>query len=220
MVFSPNHPIIRPIQTVIGIDVGGERKGFHAVALRDDAFVAKTSATDPAMIVDWCLERKAIVIAVDAPSGWSKEGLSREVERILGKQGIHCFATPTRDRALHRDFYKWVFNGEKLYECLAAQYPLFDGQWTKERICIETFPHAIICAMAGQVVSARPKSRIRREALRNSGYDDSGLPNIDFVDAALCAVAANEFRKGSYKPYGDSAEGFIVVPSICVKEMR
>ena len=24
----------QPIQTVVGIDVGGERKGFHAVALR------------------------------------------------------------------------------------------------------------------------------------------------------------------------------------------
>ena len=44
------------------------------------------------------------------------------------------------------------------------------------------------------------------------GYDHGNLPNIDFVDAALCAVAADEFRKGDYQPHGDRAEGFIVVP--------
>ena len=132
---------------------------------------------------------------------------------MLGKQHIHCFATPTREQARHRDFYKWVFNGEKLYDCLTAQYPLFDGQWANKQMCMETFPYAVVCALAGQVISARPKSRVRRTALRNSGYDDSELPNIDFVDAALCAVAADKFYRGCYKSYGNSAEGFIVVPA-------
>ncbi len=199
-------------QTVVGIDVGGEAKGFHAVALQGDSFIDKKTATDPAEVVDWCLGHNAIVVAVDAPCKWSQAGSSREAERLLGGKGIHCFATPTRERALHRDFYKWVFNGENLYECLGAQYPLFDGQWTEGHVCIETFPHAIVCALAGRVVSARPKTTKRREALLKRGYNDSGLPNIDFVDAALCAVAAYEFRKGSCKPYGDKAEGFIVVP--------
>ena len=113
---------------------------------------------------------------------------------------------------MHRDFYKWVFNGERLYRLLVAHYPLFNGQRTEGRTCIETFPHAVVCAMAGHVVSARPKATVRRQALRDRGYDVSGLPNIDFIDAALCAVAADEFRKGSYQLYGDQAEGFIVVP--------
>ena len=212
MEISDYRPMSWPIQTVVGIDVGGQRRGFHAVALSDGNFVDQTTDTDSAVIVDWCLEHKAIVVAVDAPCRWSQAGSSREAERILGKQGIYCFATPTRERALHRDIYKWVFNGEKLYECLTVQYPLFDGQWTKEQMCIETFPHAIVCALAGQVVSARPKSKVRRTALTNSGYDDSGLPNIDFIDAALCAVAAAEFLKHNYQSYGNSEEGFIIVP--------
>lgn len=55
------------IQTVVGIDVGGERKGFHAVALRDSNFIEKTADRDPNAIVDWCLEKEAKIVAVDAP---------------------------------------------------------------------------------------------------------------------------------------------------------
>ena len=51
---------------VVGIDVGGETKGFHAVALRNRVF-EKTTSTDPEKVVDWCLEWKANIVAVDAP---------------------------------------------------------------------------------------------------------------------------------------------------------
>ena len=33
--------------TVVGIDVGGKRKGFHAVALRDGTFVDRITDPDP-----------------------------------------------------------------------------------------------------------------------------------------------------------------------------
>ncbi len=151
-------------------------------------------------------------MAVDAPCGWSQSGSSRLAERELSALGIYCFATPTRELARLREFYKWVFNGERLYRILVAHYTLFNGQQTKGRVCIETFPQAVVCAMAGRVVSARSRATVRRQVLRERGYNVTGLPNIDFVDAALCAVAANEFRKGSYKLYGAQAEGFIVVP--------
>lgn len=205
------------IQTVVGIDVGGIRKGFHAVALRGKISVSKITAPDPAAIFDWCLDHEALVVAVDAPCRWSQTGSSRLAERelkLLGKK-IHCFATPTRQHAKKhkKGFYDWVFNGELLYDLLANKYHLFNGERREGLTCIETFPHAIVCALAGQVVSARPKVKMRRKALQNRGYNDSGLPNIDFIDAALCALAADEFRKGSYKFYGDRAEGFIVVPA-------
>jgi len=38
------------------------------------------------------------------------------------------------------------------------------------------------------------------------------MSNIDFVDAALCAVAADAFRRGDVKLYGDAEEGYVVVP--------
>jgi len=200
--------------TVVGIDVGGEQKGFHAVVLHDGKFLDKTANRDPAAIVDWCLDHNARVVAVDAPCRWSRYGSSRLAERELNQQGIRCFYTPTRERALHRAFYEWVFNGEKLYRCLVAAYALFNGKLNDETMCIETFPHAIVCALAGRVVSAKPKATVRRAALLGRGYDISDLPNIDFVDAALCAVTADAFHNDSYKRYGARDEGFIVVPSI------
>lgn len=200
--------------TVVGIDVGGERKGFHAVALHDGKFLDKTKNLNPAAIVAWCLDYKARVVAVDASCRWSKYGSSRLAERELSKHSIWCFSSPTKQRALHRDFYEWMLNGEKLYECLEShQYPRFDGERTDGLMCIETFPHAIVCAMAGQVVSAKPKSKVRRKALQNRGYDVSNLSNIDFVDASLCAVAADEFRKDNYQSFGNREEGFIIVPA-------
>ena len=204
--------------TVVGIDVGGERKGFHAVALQHGTFVSKMTATDHAEIVTWSLGCQATVVAVDAPCGWSQAGSSRLAERELKMLGekIHCFSTPTRERALHHDFYKWVFNGEELYRGLVAHYPLFDGQWTEGQMCIETFPHAVMCAMAGRVVSSKPKATVRREALQKRGIDVRTLSNVNFVDAALCAVAAYEFRNGNYQLYGNSGEGFIVAPASSV----
>jgi predicted nuclease with RNAse H fold len=200
-------------QTVVGIDVGGKRKGFHAMVLRCGSFVNKKTDPDPAVIVEWCLEQKATVVAVDAPCAWSQSGSSRLAERELALAGekIHCFATPTRVRAKsHRKgFYDWVFNGEKLYMQLRQHYPLFNG----EQCCIETFPHAVVCAMAGQVISAKPKAKVRRKALQDRGYDVSGLPNIDYVDAAICAVAADEFHKDNYQLFGNREEGFIIVPA-------
>ena len=207
----------QPIQTVVGIDVGGQRKGFHAVALQGEHFVDKTTDTNPAVIVDWCLNHRATVVSVDAPCGWSQTGSSRLAERemeLLGKK-IFCFATPTFERAKNhgKGFYDWVFNGEKLYVQLRRNYQLFDGRRRKDTVCFETFPHAIVCAMAGQVVSAKPKAKVRRKALQNRGHDVSNLSNIDFVDAALCAVVADELRKDNYRCFGNPEEGFIVVPT-------
>jgi predicted nuclease with RNAse H fold len=198
---------------VVGIDVGGEQKGFHAVVLHNGMFIDKTTNRNPTAIVAWCLDHNARVVAVDAPCRWSKSGSSRLAEREMSKQGIWCFSSPTKQRAINHDFYKWMLNGEKLYECLEFyQYPRFDGNRTDGLMCIETFPHAIVCALAGRVVSAKPKAKVRRVALQSRGYDISSLPNVDFVDAALCAVTADAFHKNSYQHYGDCDEGLIVVP--------
>ena len=202
---------------VVGIDVGGEKKGFHAVALQNGVF-QKTTSTNPTEIVKWCLERKAKIVAVDAPCGWSQSTLSRQAERDLklGDDKIHCFATPTRAMAIANKsgFYGWVFNGEKLYQELTGHFKLFDGQRRKGRMCFETFPQAIVCFLAGKVVPAKPKASRRRNILSERGYDVRELSNIDFIDAALCAVAAQKFRHGRIVQFGRQDEGFIVVPAL------
>ena len=215
----------KPIQTVVGIDIGGLVKGFHAVVLRDKAFEYKKTSTDPALIAAWCHDHAATVVAVDSPCGWSHSpnGSSRQAERemkINGKQ-LYCFSTPTLKRAQNnmKGFYNWVFNGQRLYRELVNYYPLFKGLQEKGAACIETFPHAVASAISGQVLSAKHKVQERRKVLRDEGYDISILSNIDFVDAALCAIAAESFRKGneSYQCFGNPEEGFIVVPD-CYSE--
>ena len=207
--------------TVAGIDVGGERKGFHAVALRDGVFET-TASTNAGEIVDWCRARGATIVAVDAPCAWSQSSMSRQAERDLrlGGRKIHCFATPTRARADGKRFYGWVFNGEKLYQRLTDHFRLFDGDRRDGSICFETFPHAVICALAGSVVATTPKVSTRRAALRDLGYDDRVLANIDFVDAGLCAVAADKFGQGCTRLFGERADGFIVVPELEISGAR
>ncbi len=201
-------------KAVIGIDVGGSGKGFHAVVLRNGRFIPQ-HFTAVTAVERWCLEQAAQVIAIDAPCAWATYSGSRLAERSLAVDGqtIQCFKTPARTSAHGRAFYGWVFNGEKLYERLLPHYQLFDGSCHSGKIVFETFPHAVVCALEGRVVSAQPKATIRRRMLRDLGYDDGPLRNIDFVDAALCAVTAERFLLGRTSSFGNAEEGFIVIPA-------
>jgi predicted nuclease with RNAse H fold len=200
--------------TVVGIDVGGERKGFHAVALQKRKFFDKITDPDSNTVVKWCHSHLAKVVAVDAPCRWSNSGSSRLAERELAREGIHCFFTPTRDTAQNRGFYEWVFNGERLFDTLESHdYPLFQGGGQGGPACIETFPHAVVWIMSSRSASDKRKGASRRELLRGAAYDVGILSNVDFVDAALCAVVADAFCTGKYALLGDRREGFIILPN-------
>ena len=203
--------------TVVGVDVGGPRKGFHAVALTGKVFTPR-AFSDPADGAAWCRETAAAAVGVDAPCGWSASGSSRRAERELRIQDerIHCFNTPTEDgaRANEKNFYGWVFNGMTLYDELRKHYALFNGDGSAGPLCFETFPQAIACALAGRKVPAKHKATVRRNILSDLGYDHSPLTNLDFIDAALCAVAAAWFCRGSFMSFGNSGEGMIVVPAV------
>jgi predicted nuclease with RNAse H fold len=73
---------------VAGVDVGGARKGFHAVALRDGVYLDKFAARDAVAVADWCRTVGARVIGVDAPCRWSLTGRARPAERALMAEGI------------------------------------------------------------------------------------------------------------------------------------
>lgn len=199
---------------VIGIDVGGPKKGFHAVALNAGGYWEKFATPDAASMVEWCRRIGARAVGVDAPCRWSLTGRMRPAERALAAEGIHSFATPSRAAAENRDFFRWMINGAELFRLLEARYPLFDGgNATSGPVCFETFPQAVACALAGKVVSAKRKSVVRRELLSEAGIATAPLTSIDTVDAALCALAAHYLLAGSYKTYGDATEGLIVVPA-------
>lgn len=195
-----------------GVDVGGLRKGFHAVALKQGQLIATLAHAAPAAIVDWCLQLGAQAVAVDAPCRWSATGRSRAAERELRSEGIQAFATPTLAVATAKPFYRWMVNGADLYLQLAPHYLLFEGGEHERRICLETYPQAVACALATRLLPAKHKRTNRRAVLSDAGVGITRLTNIDLVDAALCAVAAAYARAGYYRAYGDRGEGRIFVP--------
>jgi hypothetical protein len=60
-----------------------------------------------------------------------------------------------------------MFNGERLYQALAATHPLLgESQYAGGPFCFETFPHAVTCAMLGtDVASAKQKYQLRATSI-------------------------------------------------------
>lgn len=202
---------------VAGIDVGGARKGFHAVALRAGKYWHKFVSAEAESVAAWCRQVEARVIGIDAPCKWSPTGRAREAERALMRQKIWCFSTPTKEAATkHRtNHFGWMLAGEQLYAALAATHRLLQGEQDGAHpTMFETFPHASTCTLLGQVVSARQKREMRLRVLRKQGIDVGELTNIDLIDAAICALTARFVSLGAMEQFGDDAGGYIVLPRL------
>jgi predicted nuclease with RNAse H fold len=208
--------------TVVGIDVGGARKGFHAVALRGSGGLERCGTTDAASLAAWCRQVGAELVAVDAPCSWRQGAEARAAERELMREGISCFASPTREKALATTsgFYGWMVCGEALYGELARQgYALAEAadELRSQRRCFETFPHAITAQLHRSfglepALAARKREQ-RRALLERFCVDCFALSSIDWLDAALCALAAQLLRSGAEcRVYGEAASGLLLVP--------
>ena len=198
----------------VGVDVGASKKGFHVVANLDGNFLDKFHSQDADEVVSWISNHAPKVIGIDAPCMFSLEGRSREAERSLVKNGIKCFYTPTRELAQKSLFYDWVFNGELLFQKL--NLPIFMGKKIQSPCVIETFPHGVYLSYWHDRPSDTPKiskSMARRITLeRKAVYKTCELSNIDFIDAALCAISADYFFQDRYIAFGSYNEGYIVLP--------
>jgi predicted nuclease with RNAse H fold len=206
---------MRSLRAVAGIDIGGERKGNHLVILRGTEIIWNSLLREtPQQMLEKCIEFEVAAVGVDGPCQWRTDKTGRHAERVLAKQRIFSFATPTRERATESKFYDWMFSAERVYNAFVERFPLFKGaQETGERICFETFPHAITCALLGRdVASAKRKQTQRRRILEDAGIETTSLRSIDKVDAALCALTANFLLEGRVVAYGDEPGGFVVVP--------
>jgi len=204
--------------TVAGIDIGGVRKGHHLAVLRGQAIICHINHSDPEYLARQCHELDVSVIGIDSPCGWGLPNFGRAAEKALAKERISCFSTPVRERAASHatGFYNWMLNGERLYQALSATHPLLSKSvYTSGRVCFETFPHAIACAMLGtDIASAKLKRHQRRQLLEKSGIDTQCLKSIDAIDAALCALTAQYLVDGKAKAYGDAECGHIFVPRL------
>ena len=198
--------------------MGGARKGFHAVLLEGRSVVDQLNTTDAETLANWCL--RAERIAIDAPCGWALPGeRSRLCERQLLAAGIHCFATPTRAAALASpsNFYGWMLRGEALYEALQQRGIAVarDREALQGRCCFESFPHGITIALSAQIeVRAALKLEQRSALLQRFGIPLTGLSSIDWIDAAVCALAAQLlFEPRPLQIYGESEGGLLVLPA-------
>ena len=190
---------------VAGVDVGGPRKGFHAVALRDGIFNDKFESKDVKDVAVWCRKIKATIIGVDAPCHWSLDGRARPAERALMGEGIWCFGAPTRQIAETHPtgYYNWMLAGADLFTELMKTHRLFSGTPVapSDMDCFETFPHAIACTLAGQILRAKQKNRDRRNLLDQAGVEFPSRVGLDTGDAALCALTARYFSDAKIKAY-------------------
>lgn len=202
--------------TTVGIDVGGVRKGFHAVAITDGAYYDCISTKDEQELSRWCRETvRARVIAVDAPCRWSKDGHCRPAERSLMQKGIWCFSTPTGEKAVGHNYFSWMLRGEALFHALEAEFPLcLELPAPGRKCCFETFPHAITWQLRGGNADASKKRKQRRALLEKAGIDLTKLTNIDLIDAALCALTAYHAATAKEcESFGEPDTGLIIVPS-------
>ena len=126
---------------------------------------------------------------------------------------MSCFSTPSQIVGEVHPFYRWMVNGAELFRLLVPYYRLYDGRMPLlEPLCFETFPQAIACYLAGKMLSAKIKRVERRRLLDQAALTTDALTSIDEIDAALCALAAQHVLAGSFKVFGDAAEGFILIP--------
>lgn len=209
MVFDSPH-------TVAGIDIGGTKKGCHLVVLHGNDIVCSIRSGDPDHLARTCEELGAVAVGIDSPCQWGQPQSGRLAEKALAKERIFSFATPTRERAAASTsgFYGWMFCGERVYQAVAATHPLLsEVRYAGGKVCFETFPHAVTCAMLGTAEASAKRKRVqRRQILRDAGIDPTPLKSIDAVDAALCALTAQYVLVGRGKAYGDTEGGYIFVP--------
>jgi len=209
------------VDVTVGIDVGGARKGFHAVALTGGAYTGQLATGEVQELARWCRSVVgASVIAIDAPCRWSSDGRPRPCELELIGGGIRCFPSPSRQKAVEHptNYFGWMLQGEALYqalECGAPEeaYPLLRSLPLSGRGCFETFPHAMTWQLRGGQAQAAQKRVQRSQLLVQAGIDLAPLTTIDRIDAALCALAAHQVAcAGECLSYGEPESGLIVVP--------
>lgn len=201
--------------TVAGIDVGGDRKGCHLVVLRGYTVILVEKG-QPEQVANAAIASGASAIGIDSPCKWATDGGGRAAEMELAEKLIFCFSTPTKEKALSSvsGFYRWMLNGERVFQALSNTHPLLDTpRFSQTKTSFETFPHAITCAMLGtKIASAKLKRTQRRQLLEETGINTQKLRSIDAIDAALCALTARHLIDGRTRYYGNTATGLIVVP--------
>jgi predicted nuclease with RNAse H fold len=183
----------------MGIDVGGERKGFDLAVVDADLTLVDSGAhLGIPDVIGLVKQWNPAVIAVDSPCEPAPPGDHlRECELQLNSAVCGIRWTPDISAIEASNYYAWIRNGFRLYAAL-------EGVPGVE--LIEVFPTASWTRWAGKRVARR--ARWTREALAQLPV--SGLPprnNQDFRDSVAAAVTAWQYSRDQSESFGP-----IVVP--------
>jgi predicted nuclease with RNAse H fold len=169
----------------IGIDVGGERKGFHLALLEVGANDVESVGhySNIAEVLSFCrILSNVRVIAIDCPPRCQLDGpTTRLAERQLHAQGIRVQWT----RRQTHEPAEWMKNGQNLWDSLREAFPY--------ATTIETFPTVATPNLSGSAI---------RLPLKLLGQFSQQRDWKDFVDAAICVDVADRYLRGEAKYVG------------------
>ncbi len=198
---------------VLGVDVGGDRKGLDLVVMNDGRSILLTQARATLPDVAAVLrDLRPQVVAIDSPPSWNAGARSRRTERQLAELGISTFPTPSAARG-EKPFFHWMKSGMAVF-ALAAEhgYPL-DTTGRRGRRAIEVFPYGSAVVLSGGLKPHGMRTKDWRERiLRAHAVATDALRTLDQVDAALAALTGLLVHEGRATFLGDDAEGVIVLP--------
>jgi predicted nuclease with RNAse H fold len=182
----------------IGVDVGGQRKGFDVAVISNTDLLdlrGQLSCAEVVCIVD---DVRPGVVAIDSPRSCAPAGeRSRECERTVAKEICGIRWTPDSASVGSSNYYGWIVQGLILYGALGHLPPEV----------VEVFPTASWTRWIGKRGSAR-RSTWSRKGLASLAV--AGVPkrtNQDQRDAIAAAVTARQHSQGTTQAVGE-----IVVP--------
>jgi predicted RNase H-like nuclease len=175
-------------QLVVGIDVGGTKKGFHLATMIPGTGEIQT--LDHCQSVEHVLrllspKSTGMLVAIDCPPKAQILGPNtRLAERQLRKQGFK----PQWTRRPTHPPQEWMQNGQALWEALAT---------LPYTTLIETFPTVATAFLNGSSVVLPLNLLAPHADLRQWK---------DFVDAAICAEVGDRYLKGKAHSAGHNPD--------------
>jgi predicted nuclease with RNAse H fold len=184
----------------LGIDVGGQRKGFDAAIVDEHSLLTHANRLTTDDVVRLVVSLTPELVGIDSPVCWAPDGqTTRAGERALNNAVCGIRWTPDRQAGASGAYYAWIREGLTLYEALGARgIP-----------AVEVFPTASWTRWSGPR-GAASRAQWSRDALATLGLKDVPVrTNQDQRDAIAAAVTARQHAAGRTESFGE-----IVVPRL------
>ena len=105
----------------LGVDVGGERKGFDAALIDERSLLELYGRMSIASVVEFAMARSPVLVAVDSPRTCAPDGHTvRADERELRRRVCGIRWTPDCQHVLASPYYAWILEGLALFDALSG----------------------------------------------------------------------------------------------------